>query len=76
MAEADGLYASRMARLSMVDPPIPFSTRIPRALKARVEEHAVKSGCAINDVVIRALETYLAKPRVTVPVSHERKMRT
>ena len=64
-----------MARLAMADPPIPFSTRIPRELKARVEEHAVKSGCQINDVVIRALEAYLAKGKVTLPVSHERKMR-
>ena len=65
-----------MARLAMTDPPVPFSTRIPRELKTQVEEHAVKSGCQINDVVIRALEAYLAKAKVTVPVSHPRKMRT
>ena len=59
----------------MADPPIPFSTRIPRELKERIEAHAAESGCQINDVVIRALEAYLAKPRKTAPVSHARKIR-
>jgi len=58
-----------VGRRPLVDPPKPFVVRIPLGLQGRVRSRAKAAGVKINDLVERALEFYLSRPRKVKPVA-------
>lgn len=67
----ENTYTYSMGRRPLVDPPKPFVVRIPLGLQGQVRQRAKASGVKINDLVQRALELYLSRPRKTKPVVRE-----
>ncbi len=61
------LYYSGMGRPPLRERMISFSTKLPAAIRDRLEAYAVEAGVPMNDVLIRAIELYTSRPRRVIP---------